>query len=168
MTRDEEAEHGIERSEAFEHRDVNATGVFVFLAGLFAALGLSLVFLWLLYGFFASGRPVTEPIPKAKLTQAPPEPRIQSKPQVEIWQLRAREDAVLKTYGWVDKQAGTVRIPIDRAIDLLAQRGLPARTGGAFGPTVPGTGTESGGPQTGRPTPRFNPATPFVSSGVTK
>jgi hypothetical protein len=41
--------------------------------------------------------------------------------------LRATEDAALTTYGWVDKNKGIVRIPIDRAIDLLLQRGLPTR-----------------------------------------
>ena len=42
-------------------------------------------------------------------------------------QLRATEDAILTSYGWVDRQKGIVRIPIDRAIDLVLQRGLPAR-----------------------------------------
>ena len=42
-------------------------------------------------------------------------------------QLRATEDAILTTYGWVDRKGGIVRIPIDRAIDLLAQRGLPTK-----------------------------------------
>jgi hypothetical protein len=44
-------------------------------------------------------------------------------------QLRATEDAILSSYGWVDRQKGIVRIPIDRAIDLVLQRGLPARQG---------------------------------------
>jgi hypothetical protein len=35
----------------------------------------------------------------------------------------------LSSYGWVDREAGIVRIPIDRAMDLLAERGLPARAG---------------------------------------
>jgi hypothetical protein len=33
----------------------------------------------------------------------------------------------LNSYGWVDQQAGIARIPIDRAMALLAQRGLPTR-----------------------------------------
>ncbi len=41
--------------------------------------------------------------------------------------LRATEDAALTTYGWVDRQNGVVHIPIDRAMDLLLQRGLPTR-----------------------------------------
>ena len=41
--------------------------------------------------------------------------------------IRAAEDQILNSYGWVDRSKGIVRIPIDRAIDLLAKRGLPAR-----------------------------------------
>jgi len=41
-------------------------------------------------------------------------------------ELRAREDAILGSYGWVDRQAGIGRIPIDRAVDLLLEKGLQA------------------------------------------
>ncbi len=40
---------------------------------------------------------------------------------------RAQEHEVLTTYGWMDKNAGVVRIPIERAKDLLIERGLPVR-----------------------------------------
>ena len=38
-----------------------------------------------------------------------------------------KEDDVLESYGWVDKNAGVVRIPIDEAMKLTLERGLPAR-----------------------------------------
>jgi hypothetical protein len=44
--------------------------------------------------------------------------------------LYASQNAKLNCYGWVDRSAGIVRIPIDQAMDLIAQRGLPARTNG--------------------------------------
>jgi hypothetical protein len=47
--------------------------------------------------------------------------------------LRKDEDEKLSTYGWVDKNAGRVRIPIDRAMDLVVQRGLPVRAAAAPG-----------------------------------
>jgi hypothetical protein len=37
--------------------------------------------------------------------------------------LRAAENAILEHYGWVDRDKGVVHIPIDRAMDLLAERG---------------------------------------------
>jgi hypothetical protein len=45
----------------------------------------------------------------------------------ELRQMRAAEEAALNSYGWVDKESGRVRIPIERAMDILAEKGLPAR-----------------------------------------
>jgi hypothetical protein len=56
----------------------------------------------------------------------PPEPRIEAEPFRQLQTLRAREDHILNSYAWVDQKAGIVRIPVDRAIDLLAQQGLPS------------------------------------------
>jgi len=56
----------------------------------------------------------------------PPEPRIEVAPYEQLQQVRAKEDHVLSSYALLDKQSGTVRIPIDRAIDLLAAKGLPS------------------------------------------
>jgi hypothetical protein len=57
----------------------------------------------------------------------PPRPRLQTYPFTDITALRADERRLLDGYAWVDKNAGVVRIPIDRAIDVLAERGLPHR-----------------------------------------
>jgi hypothetical protein len=57
----------------------------------------------------------------------PPAPRLQTDPPSDWRQLLEAENAKLNGYGWIDKSAGVIRIPIDRSIDLLAQRGLPAR-----------------------------------------
>jgi hypothetical protein len=56
-----------------------------------------------------------------------PEPRLQIAPREDLRELRAREEAELGSYGWIDKTNGLVRIPIDRAMNLLVQRGLPVR-----------------------------------------
>jgi hypothetical protein len=96
----------------------------------------------------------TGPGPVPSLSQVPPEPRIQADPGLDLWRLRAHEDKVLGSYGWSDRQAGAVRIPIDRAMELLAQRGLPVRSGTGAEAGAPDTGPESGGPQTGQPVPR--------------
>ena len=57
----------------------------------------------------------------------PPEPRLQTNPRQDLSNLRAREDALLNSYGWVDKNTGVVRIPIERAMQLIVERGLPTR-----------------------------------------
>lgn len=53
--------------------------------------------------------------------------------------MRAEEDKILNSYDWVDKEKGIVRIPIQRAIDILASKGLPARKEGG----TPGTKSKS-------------------------
>ena len=56
----------------------------------------------------------------------PPEPRVEEHPWEQLVTVRAHEDHVLNSYAWVDQKEGTVRVPIDRAIELLAQRGVPS------------------------------------------
>ena len=63
--------------------------------------------------------------------QPPPDPHLQIAPHEDLRKLRESEEAILNSYGWVNRDAGLVRIPIDRAIELLAERGLPARSGEA-------------------------------------
>jgi hypothetical protein len=57
----------------------------------------------------------------------PPEPRLQAEPKVELKDLRADEEAILSSYGWVNPDKGIVRIPIDQAIDIVAKKGLPSK-----------------------------------------
>jgi len=47
--------------------------------------------------------------------------------------LKADEEAILKSYGWLDPNKGTVRIPIDLAIDMVAKKGLPSKPSAAGG-----------------------------------
>jgi hypothetical protein len=68
------------------------------------------------------------PIAVGHEARLPPEPRLQTTPRVDLQQLRAREEEKLGTYQWVDRSAGIVRIPIDQAIKLTLERGLPAKT----------------------------------------
>ena len=58
-----------------------------------------------------------------------PAPQLEVNERTELNGERLREEDTLSTYGWVDQSAGNVRIPIDRAMVLLAQRGLPVRSG---------------------------------------
>ena len=53
-----------------------------------------------------------------------PQPRLQVDPQNELIEMQARDREILNSYAWVDRDAGTVRIPIDRAMELIAERGL--------------------------------------------
>ena len=56
-------------------------------------------------------------------------PRLQVAPALDLSRFRAREDAELNGYAWINRTTGVARIPIDRAMDLVLQQGLPARNG---------------------------------------
>jgi hypothetical protein len=61
--------------------------------------------------------------------QAKAVPHLQILPNQELTEFRTRETAELNSYGWIDRTAGVVRIPVNRAMELLLQRGLPTRAG---------------------------------------
>ncbi len=109
-----------------ENSDANVRDV------IFSGLGLAIatfVICLLMLGLFrylAGSRESTPANPLAG-SQIPPEPRLEVQPWEQLKQLRAHEDQVLNSYGWVDKDKGIVHIPIDRAIDIVAQQGLPTR-----------------------------------------
>ncbi len=80
--------------------------------------------------------------PRALFTagaQMPPPPRLQEFVGVELQGYLREQNHILDSYGWVDRNAGKVRIPIDRAMSLLLQQGLPVRPSGqmTLAPSVP-------------------------------
>ncbi len=114
-----------------EESDVDIRGIFAFGASLFVAAVLIHLMVFVLFRFFdaRAGRTAMPeyPLAIAQENRLPPEPRLQINPRQDLADLRARENQTLTTYGWVDRNASVVRIPIDDAIRLTLQRGLPAR-----------------------------------------
>ena len=89
------------------------------------------VVIWLLQvylgGLNEKAYPRQYPMANVGAPPPPPEPRLQTQPREELKNMRAEEDRVLRGYGWADKQTGKVQIPIDEAMRLLGQQGLPSR-----------------------------------------
>jgi hypothetical protein len=114
-----------------EESDVNIRAIFGFGIGLAVAGIVISFFVWVLFEYFEAreNRKVTPEFPLAAQqgNRLPPEPRLQTNPRADLADLRAQEENVLNTYGWVDKNASVVRIPIAEAMKLTVQRGLPAR-----------------------------------------
>ena len=114
-----------------EESDVNFGGIVGFGAGLAAVCAGVAIVVFVLFRFLetrqAHSGPVEYPLAIADENRLPPEPRLQINPREDLRDLRAKEDELLRSYGWVDKNAGVVRIPIDDAIRLTLERGLPAR-----------------------------------------
>lgn len=67
------------------------------------------------------------PAPLAETVERPAVPFLQTQPLAELQILRRGEEAQLENYQWIDPEQNIVRIPIERAIDILAEKGLPHR-----------------------------------------
>jgi hypothetical protein len=123
-------------SAGHEERDVTFRPIVWAGAGALVVIGLVFVLVRLVYlsdvAHEAMQNPPANPLTGSYGRQLPPEPRLQTRPVQDLKALHAAEDSVLNSYGWVDRQAGIVRIPIARAMELLAQRGVPSEpeTGG--------------------------------------
>src|SRR5262249_10194438 len=65
-----------------------------------------------------------------------PQPQLQTRPRLDLQAIRDAEEETLGSYGWVDKPKGVVRVPTERAMDLLLKQGLPQGTSAPAGSTV--------------------------------
>lgn len=125
----------------FEREDLGAKPILIFLLGLIigcvvVALALKGLYSYL-DGYENRHQSVENPLVQQTTTDTRliekgdinkfPQPRLESDETTEINAFRMQEEQTLNSYGWVDQQAGVARIPIDRAMALLAQRGLPTR-----------------------------------------
>ena len=110
-----------------ETTDVNVWAVGKFAIGLVVVCVVSIALLFGLLKFFQS-REETSVANTVEPTKMFPQPQLQKTPIPDLKAIRAEEDKLLNGYAWVDQSKGVVRIPVDRAIEVLAQRGLPTRS----------------------------------------
>ena len=125
-----EPERPTNEDVGFEKTDVDATALLKFGFGLVLATAVVVLLLWRLYFVFLAAEGARQPPPPVMKADRDmmrvPLPHLQDRPGSDLAAFRAREDAVLHDYGWVDKDAGVVRIPIEEAMRILAERGLPS------------------------------------------
>jgi hypothetical protein len=126
----------------YERQDIGAKGILYFLLGL-AVAGLLVYFVVDgLYSFLNKRSDAQQEAVNPLVTNAPadtrnigtdypqgafPNPRLEVDERGQLSDIRIKEEQTLQSYDYIDKNAGTVRIPIDRAMDLIVQRGLPAQ-----------------------------------------
>jgi len=130
--------HG--HSGRHEHGDVPAGPLVKLGLALLTLMGGSLVLVaWLLLLFSSRPSPdLPRPSPMVKQGQLPPPPRLQVAPPEDLRALRNAEDGIINSYAWVDRDAGSVRIPIERAMQLMSQRSLPVRSASSKAQVVRG------------------------------
>jgi len=133
-------------NEGFEHQDLQVSGILYFLLTIVVGTAICLAIIRGVYAFLDHRERALQPpmnplvtsVPTDTLHVAPgypqsafPNPRLEEDERGQLNGIRLAEENTLYSYGWVDEKAGTVHIPIDRAMDLLVQRGLPVRSEGA-------------------------------------
>ena len=134
------SEHGGENHDVrYEKEDINERSTFWF-GFWILVLMVSVAFLLKpLYNLLVT-RGVENQAPAAYVAEPdpgalePPGPRLQVTPELELAAFRAQEDAILGSYAWVEKDRDVARIPIDEAMRIVAERGLP---------TFPASGDEA-------------------------
>jgi hypothetical protein len=144
-------QHGHHEGPEFERQDMNPRAVYGFLAALAIMCVLAYFVIDGLYhvldSYARKNQPPLNPMVTATTNDnrvvTPvevngfPQPRLETDERGEINGFRLQEEQKLHSYGWVDQNAGVVRIPIDRAMELIVQRGLP---------TTPRAGTTPASP----------------------
>jgi hypothetical protein len=143
----------------YERSDLKASGILYFLLTIVVVTVICLFGLRGLFVFLDHREKALQPPVNPLLTHVPtdtrriapeypqsafPDPRLEIDERGQLNSIRMAEENTLHSYGWVDEKAGTVRIPIEHAMDLLAQRGLPVRSPGPGGEAAT-AGTETTG-----------------------
>jgi hypothetical protein len=126
----------------YERQDIGARGVLYFLIGLAVAGLLTYFVVDGLYSYLDKRSEAQQAPVNPLVTNAPadtrnigtdypqgafPNPRLEVDERGQLNDIRIKEEQTLQSYDYIDKNAGIVRIPIDRAMDLITQRGLPVQ-----------------------------------------
>ena len=126
-------EHVLAPEERHEHTDARLAVPIWFGVGVAVLTGGALLGMFLVFHAFETAadardraRALRDGPAAAETRERPPSPE----EQLEL--LREYERGALESYGWVDREKGTVRIPIDKAMEIMAERARPnGGTGGA-------------------------------------
>lgn len=116
----------------YEHSDIDPAIGYKFALWLAVAMVASFGIVYGVFKFFdseeASANRAAQRFPLAAGIQRPqPTPALQTQPFRDIYVLRGEEATKLQSYGWIDKDGGIARVPIDRAMEMVLQRGFPVR-----------------------------------------
>ncbi len=125
-----------------ETTDASTRAVVTFAVGLFVFIAASMVLVWVTFTYFVKHQelgPPASPFENTRKLPPPGVPVLEATPRQDYKEYREQQKETLETYGWVDRKAGVVRLPIDRAMDLLIERGLPVQKAPPQGEIQPGT-----------------------------
>jgi len=109
-----------------ETRDADTNSLFLIIGFLVLSGVIILLGVWILMRSISARETAQQPRSRMpEVTDAFPQPRLETNPGVELEKIRAEEQAQLSSYGWINRDAGIAHIPIDRAMEIIVARGLP-------------------------------------------
>ncbi len=116
-------------ASGYETRDANAGGIFKFLVALGIVLVATALVCWGMFRFFSAHamNQAASDSPFADTRQLPLGPQLQVNPREDWLKFREEQEQSLETYAWENRTAGTVRVPIEEAMELLVKKGLPVQ-----------------------------------------
>lgn len=127
--RPDENQHG-SNGPGYEKRDAKISNLAIFGLVLAFVLFISFVGMKWTLDYFQRTQPLGPPAsPVATSPIRAVGPKLQAFPHQELVDYCNAQEKKLNSYGWIDQQSGVVRIPVDRAIELTLERGLPTRSG---------------------------------------
>ena len=108
--------HGAHESSGF-----NASRIAWFCGALALLIALAALVAVALIGGLRLPLPPTDALPAQQLGPVMV-PQLQRTPAGDLQAYRRDKESLLTTYRWIDKSEGRLQIPIDRAMQLIAQR----------------------------------------------
>ena len=121
----------VDASAGWEKRDVNIKALFQFAFWMAVVLAVTLLGMRLTFDAYKKQMPLgatMSPMVTPKDRMIPPGPLLQVLPHRELQDYCAAQQQDVNTYAWVDQQSGVVRVPVDRAEELVLAKGLPTRS----------------------------------------
>ncbi len=112
----------------FEESDIHAPAVMLAGGILFVSLLVLCGIICIYYLHLAHVADTTNPAPLPIVEHGrplPPEPRLQKSPPNDWLTMKKQDQAALDSYRWVDQSHGIVSIPIERAMQLTVEQGIP-------------------------------------------
>jgi hypothetical protein len=128
----------MDKSPGYETRDANTRGVLGFLIVLGIVLVFTAIVCWGMFKYYSASRASLTPAsPFSNVRQLPAGPQLQVNPRQDLLKFRGQQEQALESYSWENKEDGTVRVPIERAMDILLKQGLPVAPGATSAETSP-------------------------------
>lgn len=110
-----------------EEDAISRKGIYIFLTGFVAAVLVCIVILVWMFDIFLAQAEEQQPPPNplAAEREPPPKPHLQTSSASDLQKLRAAEETQLNSAGWISEREGIVHIPIEQAIKIVAEKGVP-------------------------------------------